>query len=357
MQSYILRRIEEAGWATRSLWRGREQWGICRKKKVRELLLLGKANVIEDRGWASALGDTHHKIPRQKKNPCDPNCEESSEMSHIKICRSLLLVFSTITKSLKAATESAISSCCVQSPQRDKEREATKNWEEIQSAHNKSRRTFSVCTWHGPPRTRNIHSRNIQSFHSCREYSIVPFMQGIFNRSIHAGHIHSFHSFTEYSIVPFIHGIFIRSIHSRNFIRSIHSQNIHSLHSFTEYSFVPFIHAIFIRSIDSIHPVSCPHFCPLHSEEISPLRLHQLGGCMWLDGHWFFVGSYPCATHKCLVFFEIFLFLFSQRCLSLEFNLLIFSSLKSDRTHLPAPSIKWSPGFDGRCLPQGLSIH
>jgi len=180
--------------------------------------------------------------PTPKKNPCDPNCEESSEMSHIKICRSLLLVFSTITKSLKAATEFAISSCCVQSPQRDKETEAAKNWEEIQSAHNKSRRTFSVCTWHGPPRTRNIHSRNIhswniQSFYSFTEYSIVLFIHGIF---IHSRNIQSFDSFTEYSLAPFIHGIFI--------------------HSFTEYSFVPFIHAIFIRWFLSLSNSHMFHF-------------------------------------------------------------------------------------------------
>jgi hypothetical protein len=188
-------------------------------------------------------------------------------MSHIKICRSLLLVFSTITKSLKAATEFAISSCCVQSPQRDKEREAAKNWEEIQRAHNKSRTTFSVCTWHGPPRTRNIHSRiihswNIQTFHSWREYLVVPFMQGIFIHSIHSRNIHSF--------VPFIDGIFNRSIHS--------------FHSFTEYSFVPqysFVLLIpFIPSLVHIF-VLCPQ--RRSESESAPLDFTSWGdGCGWM---------------------------------------------------------------------------
>jgi hypothetical protein len=35
-----------------------------------------------------------------------------------------------------------------------------------------------------------------------------------------------FHSFTEYSLVPFIHGIFICSIHSCN-IHSFHSPRVH----------------------------------------------------------------------------------------------------------------------------------
>ncbi len=324
---------------------------MCRKKKVRELLLLGKANVIEDRGWESALGDTHHKIPRPKKNknPCDPNCAESSEMSpHISRSVDLFYWFSPPSqKSLKAATDFAISSCCVPSPQKERarERETAKNREEIQCAHNESRRTFCVCTWHSPPRTRNIHSRNIhswniQSFHSFTEYSFIeyssaPFIHGLFIRSIHSWNIHPLPTFTEYSFVPFVHGIFTRSIHS---------WNIHSLHSFTEYSSVPFIHAIFIHSIHSIHaifirsnhsihPISCPHFCLFlctqrRSESESAPFTSPVGGdeCGWMVADFSLVPIHPSATHICLIFFDFFIF-FPQRCLSLEFIFLIFSSL------------------------------
>jgi hypothetical protein len=206
------------------------------------------------------------------------------------------------------------------------------------------------------------------------EYSIVPFIHGIFIhrifiRSIHSRTIHSFHSFMEYSSAPYIHGIFIRSIRSRN---------IHSFHSFMEYSFAPFIHGIFICSIHScnIHSFHSFHSCnihsfqsfhsshllstflsfPLHSEEIrewiSPFHFTSWGGWMWLDGRWFFVGSYPslCNSH-------MFDLLFPPALPFPRIYFLNFFFPKSDHAHLPAPSIKWSPGFDGRCLPQGPAIH